>query len=90
MVRNALESVVSRPFKMVGMVGSPASPASSASSASSSSQGAEHTFVLPLGVVQVGRAVVAVDAFAFDASWSARAPLVPPHQSTMHLDADIR
>ena len=64
-VRSALESVVSRPFKMVG---SPASAASSASSASSSSLGAVHTFVLPPGVVQAGRAVVAADAFAFDAS----------------------
>ena len=64
-VRSALESVVSRPFKMVG---SPASAASSASSASSSSLGAVHTFVLPPGVVQAGRAVVAAGAFAVDAS----------------------
>ena len=76
-VRSALESVVSRPFKMVGSPASAASAsssssssssASSASSSSSSSQGAQHTFVLPPGVVQAGRAVVAAVAFAFDAS----------------------
>ena len=47
---------------------SSSSSASSASSSSSSSQGAQHTFVLPPGVVQAGRAVVAAVAFAFDAS----------------------